>query len=245
MTAYAPAAIQQLFAAIQARIQVAQFGGIVGDQQHSFGYHLARNDLPATDYSVQLPADHLGDGAAASALDVTLGLGSPLMITCTSRLLNAARAGDPRLRALRSFCGTTDGQNTHPYDLSNHQDGPLNSWDKSHLWHIHLSIYREFSNNWAALAPIADVFCGVQPAAPTSVITSAVEEEMYTLYQIPNYAPNANRVYAVRAGSVPIWLSIDDLNALSRFGLLANSKPKPILQTELDALTVAVKKGAL
>jgi hypothetical protein len=68
---------------------------------------------------------------------------------------------------------------------------------------------------------------------------------MYTLYQIPNYAPNANRVYAVRAGSVPIWLSIDDLNALSRFGLLANSKPKPILQTELDALTVAVKKGAL
>lgn len=156
--AYAPLAIQHLYTLILSRIPQAVLSGIVGDVHHSFGYHLSRKELPGDDYSVVLPKDRLGDSGAASALDISLPSG--LMITCTNRLLIAAKKHDSRLAALREFCGTTDGWRTHPYDLSRGQDGPLDSWDSSHLWHIHLSFYREYENNATILAPIADVLAG-------------------------------------------------------------------------------------
>lgn len=159
--ARAPQAIWNLWYAIEREIPKALLAGIVGDSQHGFGYHLARNELPPTDYSVTLPHDRKGKADAASALDVSLP--PDLMIACTKRLVAAARAGDPRLRALREFCGTTDGRRTHPFDLSNGQDGPLDSWDSSHLTHIHLSFYREFADDTAALLPIAEVLAGATP----------------------------------------------------------------------------------
>lgn len=158
MSARAPNSILRLWGDIHAAIPRAQLGGIVGDVAHSFGYHLSRNDLGSGDYSVQLGRDQRGASDCASALDVTLP--PDLMLTCTSRLLTAAKAGDSRLHGLREFCGTTNGSNTHPYDLSNGQDGPLDSWDSSHLWHIHLSFYRDVADNYAALAPIAHVLAG-------------------------------------------------------------------------------------
>lgn len=176
--AYAPSAIQQLFAAVQARIPAARLGGIVGDQAHSFGYHLARNELPAGDYSVQLPPDRLGDAGAASALDVTLP--PDLMIACTRRLVAAAKARDPRLSALREFCGTTDGTTTHNYDLASGYEG-FNEWDASHLWHIHLSIYRLHAETTAILLPIADVLAGrPTPSAPTEL----GDNDMATLFYL-------------------------------------------------------------
>jgi hypothetical protein len=178
MSARAPQAIWDLWNAIEREIPRAQLGGIVGDVAHSFGYHLARRDLPTTDYSVQLPKDKLGPGDAASALDVSLP--PDLMIACTQRLLTAARQRDPRLRALREFCGTTDGQHTHPYDLSNGQDGPLDSWDSSHLTHIHLSFYREYADNTQALAPIAEVFTGEEPMPTADEIADAVWRKRLT-----------------------------------------------------------------
>jgi hypothetical protein len=157
--ATAPQAIQALYTRVSEGSKV--LSGIVGDIAHSFGYHLARNELPFNDYSVVLPLDREGDASSASALDIKLS--PPDMVLVTNRLLAGAKAGDPRLAALREFCGTTDGVNTHPYDLSDGQDGPLNSWDSTHLWHIHLSFYRAYANDAAALAPIADVINGVPP----------------------------------------------------------------------------------
>lgn len=250
MSAYAPQAIQQLYSVIASRLPQAQLGGIVGDFGHSFGYHLARNDLPSTDYSVVLPLDRQGDGGCASALDVTFGEGSPLMVECTSRLLAAAKANDPRLRALREFCGTTDGQHTHPYDLSNGQDGPLDSWDASHLAHIHLSFYRAYANDYAALAPIADVFTGAGTAArpdssTATKITPPGDDMSYTLYQVVPGWPSAGRQYAVMEGQVPFWLTSADKTAMTRFGWLSNpTKPQPIEQPEIDDLTRAARKGA-
>lgn len=159
MSAVAPSAIYALWNAIKAKQPRAQLGGIVGDTAHSFGYHLARRDLPASDYSVSLPADKLGSSANASALDVSLP--ADLMKRYTANLLAAAKAGDHRLRALREFCGTLNGTDTYPYDLSSHSGEGINSWDDSHLWHIHLSFYREFADNEAALLPIADVMLGI------------------------------------------------------------------------------------
>ncbi len=213
--AYAPQAIQQLYNVIQSRISGAQLGGIVGDVNHSFGYHLARTELPSTDYSVVLPLDQQGDPGAASALDVTLGEGSPLMITCTNRLLVAAKAGDRRLKALREFCGTTDGQNTHPYDLSNGQDGPLNSWDSSHLFHVHLSFYRAYCNDYAAIAPIADVFTGHTAAPDSSSITPLSEEDEMANYPYIIYdKSNPANAAVVDVGGVSLLRDGDSVQGM-------------------------------
>lgn len=174
MSAVAPAAIYSLWNNVHGKIPRAVLSGIVGDVAHSFGYHLARRDLSSGDYSVTLAKDRLGSSANASALDISLP--PDLMKIITTRLLNAAKANDPRLAALREFCGTTNGTITHPYDLSDHQDGPLGSWDASHLWHIHLSFYREYADNYAALAPIADVLAGIPPQV-------SIEEEIMSYYK--------------------------------------------------------------
>lgn len=80
----------------------------------------------------------------------------------------------------------------------------------------------------------------------TSPVPLSEEDDMYTLYQIAKGTTNAGRVYAVRAGSKPWWLSPTDLATLVRFGLVANpSAAKPILQIELTRLTAAIERGAL
>jgi hypothetical protein len=157
MGAFAPQAIVDVFGLIHPKIPSAVFSGVVGDVNHSFGYHLARADLPGDDYSVQLPLDRKGNVGAASALDISLP--PDLMITVTKRLIAAAKKKDPRLKAVREFCGTTNGVNPHPFDLASGTDDPTNTqgWDDSHLSHVHISIYRAFAEDAEALAPIADV----------------------------------------------------------------------------------------
>lgn len=158
--ARAPQAIYSLWADVQKAIPSAVLSGIVGDAAHSFGYHLSRQELPASDYSVQLTLDKRGASDCASALDISL---SPsLMQTCTRRLLTAAKAGDPRLKGLREFCGTLNGADTYPWDLSTNTSEGVNSWDNSHLWHIHLSFFRAYADDYTTLAPIAQVLAGIQ-----------------------------------------------------------------------------------
>lgn len=161
MSARAPEAIYGLWSAIKKAVPDAVLSGIVGDAAHSFGYHLARRDLPASDYSVRLGKDKLGASDCASALDVSLG--PTLMKALTLRLLRAAQANDPRLHALREFAGTLNGSQVTAYDLSSH--GYSYGWDPSHLWHVHLSFYRAYADSTKDLLPIADVIAG--KAAPT------------------------------------------------------------------------------
>lgn len=171
--ANAPQAIWNLYYAVT--VAGKRMGGIVGDRAHSFGYHLARNELSGNDYSVVLPLDRRGSSSSASALDLSLPQSG--MRAVTTRLLNAAKKHDVRLKALREFCGTTDGYNTHPYDLAKRQDGPLNSWDSSHLSHVHLSFYRAYANNYAAIKPIADVING-KPTVKKDWFSMATEAQL-------------------------------------------------------------------
>jgi hypothetical protein len=108
--AIATSELEGAFGLIHAHEPRAKLGGIVGDRNHSFGYHLARNELGPGDYSVMLPLDKKGPSDTASALDVTLP--DDLMRTMTARLHDAALAHDYRLRGLREFCGTIDGRST-------------------------------------------------------------------------------------------------------------------------------------
>lgn len=170
----APQAITKLWNDIDKAIPAALLGGIVGDSRHNHGYHLSRNSVTHGDYSVQLRRDRGGASDCASALDVTLP--PALMKTCTRRLLAAAIGRDKRLGALREFCGTLDGHNTYPWDLPTNSSEGLNSWDDSHLFHIHLSFFRDSADNYTALAPIAEVLAGVEyrPKPPPTLLEEIV-----------------------------------------------------------------------
>jgi hypothetical protein len=145
----------------------AVLSGIVGDASHTYGYHRSRNWILASgqfgsgDYSVQLPQDHKGDADAAAALDISL---PPDMIKLvTHRLIHAMRDNDARIRAVREVFGTVDGTHVTGWDRHNPDRITDDSWtssDDSHLWHIHLSFYREFATDTAALAPIVNVCAG-------------------------------------------------------------------------------------
>ena len=160
MSEYAPDAIRRLFDTIHDAIPQAVLSGIVGDSAHTYGYHRGRDFLPSSDYSVQLAEDRQGDGQAASALDISWSGGDWQRIV-SQRLMDAAH--DSRMSAAREFYGTTDGQTVCGWDYVYGRSG---SSDSSHLWHIHLSILRQYANDPWAMDRIASVIIGSGEPGP-------------------------------------------------------------------------------
>jgi hypothetical protein len=166
MTTRAPDSLETFWTYVHGKIPSAQLGGIVGDAKHraeQHTYHISRQDQGNGGYSTESYRNQGGPSDLAAAFDLTL---SPeLMVTVTRRLHVAALNRDPRLANLAEFCGTLDNRNTYPWDMRSNTSEGVGSWDDSHLWHVHLSFYRDTVNSWAAIQPIADVICGV-PAKP-------------------------------------------------------------------------------
>ena len=183
---YAPSAIAAIYPTVHAHIASAEYSGIVGNGEHTYGYHRSRNRLIAVgqsgDYSIQAAQDKKGDGNAASALDIKMSTAD--MIKVSRRLIQAGLAKDPRLKALREFFGTVDGRTVTGY--SPYRGRYVTSSDKSHLWHVHLSIHREWANDRAELQNIAAVIVGApgsvsavaptKPATPIAVIPATPDE---------------------------------------------------------------------
>lgn len=151
----------------------AKLGGVYANKP---GYHNFRSALPKSDYSVRdVPADRLGPADLADGLDITL---SPSQMRFyTARLDKAARARDPRLYTtrgpvLREFIGTLNNRDVYCYVLTGGRplgvqtDAGIDPGrDDTHLWHIHLSIIRQFGSDWAALDGVLSVLIGESPAA--------------------------------------------------------------------------------
>jgi hypothetical protein len=140
------------------------------------GYHNYRNALSSSDYSVRdVAADRRGSGIKASAID--LSLSDAAMRKYTGRLDSAARSRDPRLYTprgpvLREFIGTKDSRSVYCYVLVGGRPlgvgadaGPDPGRDETHLWHIHLSIIRQFCEDWSALDGVLSVLRGESLAA--------------------------------------------------------------------------------
>src|SRR5579864_591885 len=143
---YAPDAILNAWNIVHAAMPQSELGGILSNT--GAGYHPSRNEVPASDYSVQQPYDRTGDPNAASAIDITLRNPAD-MATVTQRMIDETLAnGDTgRLRGCRSFFGTTDGYTVIGMDV------PGRYWvtsDPSHLYHLHVSGKREAVNDAAA-----------------------------------------------------------------------------------------------
>jgi hypothetical protein len=200
MTEHAPAGITSLFNQIHAAIPAAINGGIVGDQAHDYGYHRGRNYVSADDYSVQLPEDRQGDGEAACGLDLSWS-DAQWQYTVSQRLLDAAH--DSRMHPVREFYGSVDGVHVVGWDYT---EGHSATSDDSHLWHVHLSILRQYSNDTAALSGVAAVITGGgAPAAPPS----DEDDEM--------------KAFLIRDGSGKFWIVAADLSTKTETTEAANS----------------------
>lgn len=168
MAEYAPAAIRGLYDRIKVAYPAAQLSGIVGNPiTHTRGYHRSRNWIrnygSGSDYSVQRADDLVGDGDAASALDITLPPAD--MARMSQRLLDLGYARDPRVQVLREFFGTVDSRRVIGLDF---RDVRAVTSDASHLWHVHVSVLRRYATDANALNQVAAAIVGGTAPPPTT-----------------------------------------------------------------------------
>lgn len=152
----------KLWETCAAAIDDVQLGGIYADKP---GYHNTRAANDSGDYSVEKPADKKGPDDKAAALDLTFPeahSGNYERIQkYTKRVVDAAEARDERMYkgdtpVIREIIGNFNGD-AKAYDLYARE---TDSRDDSHLWHIHLSVTRQFVDDGDVLAGLAEVITG-------------------------------------------------------------------------------------
>lgn len=188
------------------------------------GYHNYRAALPANDYSVEdVAADRRGSSSKASAIDLTMN--DAAMRKYTSRLDVAARARDPRLYppagpVLREFIGTKDNSTVYCYVLVGGRPlgvgadaGPDPGRDDSHLWHVHLSIIRQFCEDWSALDGVLSVLRGESLAA----WRARTEDDMAIgddIYRLLHDGRRPDGLPQTANGGVPIAWIVREIGAI-------------------------------
>lgn len=140
-------------------IDSATFAGIVGDAAHRLdgGYHISREDQPATNYSVaDVAADREGRPDQAAAGDMKMLPAD--MILVTGRLYRSfSDLDDPRLNRCRGVNGTLDGRTAIRFDC---QFGTVDEASDDHLWHVHLEIIRKWADDPDTMRMILSVIVG-------------------------------------------------------------------------------------
>lgn len=126
------------------------------------GYHGTRDENQVNfpgNYSTRLALDLQGPGDKAAAIDYTMS--DAEMRKRTGFLRDAVTRRDPRLAAVREFYGTVDSRNVFGRTKTSRTGAwSTSSSDSSHLWHIHVSLFRAFVDAWAELAPVLSVLAG-------------------------------------------------------------------------------------
>lgn len=156
---YAPATLRALAAYWTAHGGVNL--GIVGDTSHiakGTSYHLGRDALVATAYSIQTARDKAGLTNAASAMDFGRLNGSLPQLRAFSRwLVDQARHNAPGTYDMREIIYTPDGVTVLRWDRQRgYQSAPRpGEADSSHLTHTHVSWYRdaEYRDHTTAIRP--------------------------------------------------------------------------------------------
>ena len=147
----------------------SQLGGIYANKP---GYHNARSNLPAWDYSVcDNPPDWGGPGDKAAAIDWTFpnaqGGDYSTIAKYTKRLFASAQdPGDDRLDGWREFYGQADDDSyVEGWDI---RWGEAATSDSSHLWHIHLSENRDQTESYDNKKKLLSVLRGeLWPLSPS------------------------------------------------------------------------------
>ncbi|MFY1595499.1 hypothetical protein [Micromonospora sp. WMMD737] len=119
--------------------------GIVGDAAHRGGYHCGSNRVVARDYSViESPRDSVGLTLDASALDVgqfkvRSGGRTHDLRSFSTWCVAQCVAGTPDSRDIREIIYSPDGKVVRRWDRLRKRT----SGDNSHLWHTHISFFRD------------------------------------------------------------------------------------------------------
>lgn len=144
---YAPANLREV-----QRIWTSHGGvnlGIVGDVAHAqrgTSYHLGKSQLRLDAYSIRTARDRAGLTEAASAVDLGKLDGSFIKLRAFSRwLVTMGQSNQPGTRDLREVIYTPDGRQVFRWDrergyASQPRTGEA---DNSHLYHTHISWYRD------------------------------------------------------------------------------------------------------
>lgn len=164
MSTVAPPLIKQLATdwSKNCGLSSAKVSGIIGDQAHAArgGYHIARADQSATNYSVVRPDDKGGPSNAAAAIDMTMNAAD--MRLCSQRLVTVFNnAADPRRKYLNAFNGTVDSKNARRWDVYARK---VKAATSDHLWHVHLEVRRKYVGSAVAMAAILSALKG-EPVA--------------------------------------------------------------------------------
>lgn len=154
-----PDAIYSIFYHVKQKVPGARYGG---GYTLKPGFHASVNDNLArwpSNYSIRDAINRREPHGVGRAVDITLSTSD--MKRLTEYLRAAVEKNDARLQPLREFFGTLNGSTVY----GRAHDGPTTAWrstsaDSSHLWHIHLSIFTPYANDWEALAGIVSVLIG-------------------------------------------------------------------------------------
>lgn len=166
---YATAAEERFMREFLSREPKARNGGIAPGDPNQGGYHNSRNKLysigKTNDYSVRLSWDKAGDGDAYCAVDIVFVDAQNGDYTTIRKYMNRIKAAfdrnDSRLAFFREFLGQQDADgNPEGFDIPNHS---TRTPDMSHMWHIHISILRQYAALWAAWQELLDVLFDVNP----------------------------------------------------------------------------------
>jgi hypothetical protein len=151
---WVPSTISQIGTALRAHYGTGPNSfGAKGNTVHYSGFHRSENwirNSPDSRYgvndgSIKGSLNISQDRNAVSAFDFTPGSwgtheNRTLMVEITKRVHEAAKANDGRLRDLYEFAGTLDGSTVVTFYA--HGGGFKTPFDRSHLDHVHGSIYR-------------------------------------------------------------------------------------------------------
>src|SRR5215216_898141 len=172
-------------------------GGILA---YKTGYHGPRNWMRQNhpdDYSIQLPADQLGPGDLGSAIDFTFKSAQASdfrnIAKYSQRLYKAGVEKDPRTYPMREFQGNID-LDRDVECWSYYRGHALTGGASSHLWHIHVSIWRKYINDPVAMRAILSIWRGESLATwrgeeedmPTA---KEIADEVWD-HQIDNFKPD-------------------------------------------------------
>jgi len=136
---YAPQTLLEARAYILAHTDLSPVEvGIVGDDRHTYGYHLGKDRLPPNDYSAVHPRDKAGLTNAASALDIGNWSG---LVKLTKFLVAEAKAG--RLPDVREIIGPDGSGRAYRWAVENNWSAQIRAKGDSHEWHCHISYFRD------------------------------------------------------------------------------------------------------
>lgn len=119
--------------------------GIVGDEDHTYGYHLGDDRISdADDYSIQHSRDRAGLSNAASAFDIGNHGDLPDL---TAWLVDQCRKRAPGTGDIREVIGPGSDGRAYRWARENGWQPQRRAKGDSHEWHTHISYYRDSERN--------------------------------------------------------------------------------------------------